>query len=491
MSLKDTTLRSIIFGAKDVSVVPSPDGQMISAKQVDKTLFDSYEHVLKVMAQCSRAVYCDSGILREVVLDPVFGSADNTVVNQKITEIDNKYSSLRRTPTASPPGKEGRPMQSYLINQSPATTPRFGRYISSPSDFTFMFLSGSVLSSKIPFLQATDLVLSFKGSSTMKNFKHDLYSQFTPADLSTVMPPGTQMSTPIAGKNIVPASFVKQIVKNWAFLKQGLDEFKPTRLFVTGHSLGGAFATLFTFILAEARSSFPSIQSVHLVSFGAPTTLGDGARNTFNAHLDSGFVTLDRLTSVGSISKMPDIIPSIPVGFTHPGFQPLRTELFPEKKTGRAYHFESIRKVFQVGGVFGMGPEKSKYEQATKMHMPNKIVVPAYNKLVQVFAHAEYLGMTFLGALRLAGMKNPGFKSADGKANTFLADLFNDGINFTYVSGVIEPQDLAPEPDEANVVVPNGTPIVGARRTYRSNPHRRTNIRAKKHRTSRNKLKSK
>ena len=40
-TLRDTTLRSVIFGKKDVSVVPGPGGRMILADQVDKTAFDT------------------------------------------------------------------------------------------------------------------------------------------------------------------------------------------------------------------------------------------------------------------------------------------------------------------------------------------------------------------------------------------------------------------------------------------------------------------
>ena len=474
-TLKDTTLRSVLFGKSDVEVVPNSEGQMILKDQVDKQLFDSYLLHLNTMAQLSRAVYCDTGILREVILSPSFATMDNKAVNDTITQLDSKYAGLRRSASTYTNSKEGRPMQSYVITESSQSGNGFARYVSSPSDLTFVAVSGT----KLKFLNSDDLVICFKGSSTIKNFKHDLYSQFTPADLGTIMPPGTAMSSTTT-ENYVASSFVKPINKSWSQLKQILDDYKPTRLFITGHSLGGAYASLFGFIMAECRAvSFPSIQSIHIVTFGCPTILGDGARNTFNAHLDSGKVTLDRVVSYGSISKLADIIPTIPAGFSHPGFQPLRTELYPEKKTGRAYNLEMIQKVYQKGGVLGIGKEKGKYEIATKVHMPNKILVKATNPLMQAFAHGEYIDMTWLAAFRLFGMKNPGFKGSDGSFNTFVADLFEDGIRFKYETG--EPvEELAEEPTSTNPETLSTLAPKGARRTLRAKHSKKSKTRKHK-----------
>lgn len=460
-TLKDTTLRSVLFGKSDVEVVPNPEGQMVLKDQVDQDVFDSYLLHLNTMAQLSRAVYCDSGILREVILSPSFGTMDSKSVNNTITELEKQYSDLRRSPSSYENSKEGRPMESYVLTESSQTGNGFARYVSSPSDLTFVAVSGE----KLKFLKPNDLVICFKGSSTIKNFKHDLYSQFTPVDL------GISTTT----KNYVPGSFVKPIKKSWDHLKKILDDYNPNRIFLTGHSLGGAYATLVGFMLAESTSP-----SIHIITFGSPTVLGDGARNTFNAYLDSGKITLDRVVSYGNVSKLVDPIPSIPAGFSHPGFQPLRTELYPEKNTGRAYNLEMIQKVYQKGGVLGIGKEKEKYEVETKTHMPNKILIKATTSLAQGFAHPEYFGMTWFNAFRLVGMKNPGFKASDDSYNTFVADFFEDGIRFKYESG--EPvEEVAEEPESEKQET--FVPPKGARRTFRAK-------RVKKSKTRKNGFKS-
>ncbi len=457
-TLKDTTLRSILFNKKEVSVVKNAEGQMVLAEQVDSQLFDSYIHVLKIMAQLSRLVYSDSSIIREVMLSPDFGTANNKSVNDRITEFDNKYSGDRRTASSSLKSKNGRPMVSYIKPESTQTGVGIATYISSPSDLTCLLTKGTQLSQKNSTFTDSDLVIVFKGSSTIKNFKHDLYSQFTATDLSKLLPPGTTASSGEIGN--VPSSFINPLLKSWTVLSENITKHNPTRLFITGHSLGGAYASLFAFMLCEIRSSFPSVKSIHLVSFGCPTILADKARNTFNKHLDSGFITLDRVVSSGVMSKIADIIPTIPVGFSHPGFQPLRTELQPEKNTGRAYNIETIRKVFQKGGVLGIGNEKAQYEMETKIHMPNKITIPAVTAAGNAFAHGEYFDMTWLNAFRLLGMKNPGFSG-----NTFVAQIHTDGINFDYVSADASDQPVE-DPTDQNADLTSVKPT-GGNRTYR------------------------
>jgi hypothetical protein len=423
-TLRDTTLRSAVFGMKDVKMTAYKNSQVTLASPVDKAKFDEYMWVLHTMAQLARLIYSDAGIVREVLLSPQFGADNNTAVNDLITSLDKKYAVEKKTKSALPGSIEGRPPQSYVLQEGKGT--EFARYISSPSDVTFMFLDKSKL--KAPFFQAGDVVLVFKGSSTAKNFKHDLYSQVKiPKDISDVF---TNIPKTGDRKNLVPPGFIDPLLKNWSLILQGIKDFKAQRLFITGQSLGGAYATLTSFVLGLTKPA--GVQQIHLVTFGSPTIAGDGARNTFNEILDSGYMTLDRVVSYGNKSQMADIIPSVPIGFSHPGFQPLRTELYPELKTGRAYNLDTIRKVF-TGGAFGIGKEKTAYEGMTITHMPNRMVIPAKDMRTQAFAHGEYFDMTYLGVLRLPGLKNPGFKDATGGKHTFVAGFNDAGIDFKYV----------------------------------------------------------
>lgn len=471
----DTTLRPICFGlTKEVT----PE----AAKAVGPVNFKKYEHALYVCAQLSRIVYCDSGIMWHVIRDS-FGN-NNDDVNNTITKYDKQFADKRRTPVTSQPGEPGatgRPAESYSLVSSDGTNP-YGVYISSPSDCTVLVVKATALkpNPNSAFL-SSDVFVSFKGSSTMKNFKHDLMSQFSAGELRSVV--GAVMTNDVGN---VPLAFVKPIMKVWTALMKALETLvtDECRLVLTGHSLGGAFTSLFAFILAEAKiaATIPvmnKVKSIHIVSFGAPTILSDQARNEFNKHLDSGFITLDRVVSqavaarsgatqalVGGILGPNDVIPNIPVGFAHPGFRPLATEFRPEAN-GRPYQMMNVRSYYgaasktngrdlttwpfptmteptpqtmdtseladvkvqegqNAGGITDFGKFKAEYAAQTKTHLPNFVSVQG-SKWAAGFAHAEYLGMFFLGGFRLPGMKNP--------ASTSLAYfLLNDtGVKITYL----------------------------------------------------------
>lgn len=436
MPLRDTTLRSIVFGKNELEVVAGPQKQMILKDTITMDQFEVYISVLSIMGQLARLVYCDSAIIEEVLKSDVFGTK-SSLVNDLITATDKKWGPKRKQAGETP-----RPMLSYI---GPVVSKKTGagiaRYVSTPDDVTFLFLSGSHLTKKNGFFQQGDVILSFKGSSTVENFKHDLYSQFTRAEIS----PGC----------FVPGSFLKHLKSNLDIIKLGLTDFKPTRLFITGHSMGGAYATLLSYLLLLEGVGYP----IHLVTFGSPTIMADAARNQFNQFLDSGKVTLDRVVS-SYIGKVADIIPSTPAGFSHPGFQPLRTELYPETKTGRAYHIDALKKVF-TGGAFWSGPEKKKYEALTVTHMPNLVSVSSK----VAFTHAGYLDMSYLGALRLPGMKNPSFAG-----NTFVANIYDDGMAISWATSAV--QEVSPEATTSATMDNVGTPPKaaapeGARRTRR------------------------
>ena len=323
-----------------------------------------------------------------------------------------------------------------------------------------MFVRGSKL--RCSFFKPDDVVLVFKGSSTIKNYKHDLYAQAKGyTELSAAFPEIPANPNRI---NAMPRGFVAPLQKNFHLIKQGIAEFKPRRLFITGQSLGGAYATICAFILSQMKPA--GVESIHLVSFGSPTVFGDGARNTFNEALDSGYMTLDRVVS--HFGKYLDPISNVPLGFSHPGFQPLKTELYPELKTGRAYHIETVRKVFvkQRGGLLGIGKEKGAYELATKTHIPTRFMVPVLTTLWSTFPHGEYMDMTYAGVQRLPGLKNPGFKN-----HTFIAEFSDASLTFKYVDakpGDIPVDDAQPgDPSFASVGAAAPAGNVGGTRKQR------------------------
>jgi len=353
----DTSIRPICFSI-DKTVTKS------AAASIGPEKFKRYEHTLYLMAQVSRLVYCDTGIMWNVIEKSL--GLSNDIVNKVITAYDAKYIKEKRSPIKSQPGNsEGRPMESYSLMPSQGKN-KYATYISSPDDMTCLVIKASkIKANPNSIFLPSDVIVSFKGSSTMDNFKHDIMSQFSATDIQKLA-----LNTGVTFQgtnNLVTGSFVVPLVKAWSSLMAAIDSnLVNGRLFLTGHSLGGAYATLFCYILAEGRQTLPvlkKIQSIHLITFGAPCVFRDGSRNSFNKHLDSGFVTLDRVVSqkvaarsastqllVGGIAGPNDVIPTIPAGFCHPGYRPLANPLknFKPEANGRPYSIDYIRKFYGV-----------------------------------------------------------------------------------------------------------------------------------------------
>lgn len=354
----DSTLRPTCFGlplrvSKAAALTLGPEK------------FKRYEHILYLGAQLSRLVYCDTGIMWNVIEKSL--GMSNDIVNKVITAYDKEFVGKRRTPSTAAGAEGGRPMESYsLVVAKPGDT-KYATYVSSPEDMTCLFLNASkIRANPNSILTDNDVFISFKGSSTMDNFKHDLMSQISASDLG-----GLVKSTGVVvqgERNLVTGAFVKPLVKAWSALMAALSEHVKnggTRLFLCGHSLGGAYCSLFAFILAEGKVSgtipiMNKVKSIHILSYGAPCILSDTARNTFNRHLESGLMTIDRVVSqkvaarsaatqllVGGIAGPNDVIPTIPAGFSHPGHRPLATNIMPEAG-GRPYSMENIRKFYGV-----------------------------------------------------------------------------------------------------------------------------------------------
>jgi hypothetical protein len=165
-------------------------------------------------------------------------------------------------------------------------------------------------------------------------------SQFTAADLQGLI---VATGIKVAGvNNMVTGAFVSPLVNAWSTLVKGLNKHiinDGTRLFLTGHSWAVPTQLCLRSFWPRPRKVEPyrlcqKFQVFTWFPLAHPHCSSDTARNTFNRHLDSGLITLDRVVSqkiaarsaatqmlVGGIGGPNDVIPNIPAGFTHPGYK--------------------------------------------------------------------------------------------------------------------------------------------------------------------------
>jgi hypothetical protein len=181
-----------------------------------------------------------------------------------------------------------------------------------------------------------------KGSSSIPDFVKDLNA----IPMATANVYGLQG---IPGQ--IHKGFVDHISTEIAQIVAAIDKFSAgmDQIVFTGHSLGGAAATLIAFIYARMRPWAAGSPTCHLITFGAPQIATEDTRVCFNEHLLNGSLTFDRVVANG------DNITNVPaVGYSHPGFRILKTEAAMNKipfkaktfdKTGRSGYIRQIRQL--------------------------------------------------------------------------------------------------------------------------------------------------
>jgi hypothetical protein len=314
-----------------------------------------------------------------------------------------------------------------------------------------------------------------KGSSALSDFGTDFQAVST-------------TTSSLYGLNNVPGSthrgFISHISVEINLIIETIKNLSKDfqQIVFTGHSLGGASATLIAFVcgMMKRDGRLPLTASLHLITFGAPMVFTEATRNVFNELLLDGTLTFDRVVATGdNITNMPGI------GYSHPGFRILKAEAAMQKmklgfgksifdKTGRSGYIRHIRRLavgdnpdlkdelndnkiikenlpgFDIydktdvrglqlpkeaqeavakldaaaekaapvapseegGTTEGGGPSTDIYKTIAKNVYPNTVNYNCANKaglLTGLGCHVSYMGIGFMGALRLPVIPQPPF----------------------------------------------------------------------------------
>lgn len=417
-----------------------------------------FEYLLFIGAEASRLAYCDVGILKESL--KAFGLSPD-ILNKVISHYDSKYSSKkflfnRSGQKIAPDSYEIQPCPSF---ENDGKIPLV-RYISSPTDTTCMIMSGStLLSNPNNIISATDCMVVFKGSSSLRNWEKNLRS-IVPGDLAkeiqsiTTAPPGI----------MVAKSFVTPIVEIFGEIISGIKEVSPncTRIFVFGHSKGGAEAELAGTILSLCKSQFPNVLQVHVISYGSPKIVSPSAKYLYNQEFlvkNAGNFTLTRIESVGTL--VGDTVTDIPPGImVHPGWgdktstiDSIRSTyggvaITDNKRNPSTWPFYQSPDLWDILNKFKLDAEVQKVIGESVINLP--VEPPTGGEHSTYFRvrgsrwapnpHMEYFGMFFLGSQRLPGMANPAKTQGDRKAipgsnvnKIFIANIFPECTKYKYV----------------------------------------------------------
>jgi len=210
-----------------------------------------------------------------------------------------------------------------------------------------------------PILGEKSLVISFRGTLSVKSLIKDLNiayrnlfdlfgTELFDEEYKEVQGRGKSLINPFGAHR----GFVNGLINLSPIIidrvKRLLVDHPDTKkIFVTGHSLGGAYANLMGLGLAQLKKKGTELPMIHVITFGAPKTFTPYARNIFNNLLIGGFMTFDR---VANRPRWPDPtmltydpIPLIPPHLEHPGFMILNPEIKTQSRTGRTKHVSELR----------------------------------------------------------------------------------------------------------------------------------------------------
>ncbi len=241
---------------------------------------------------------------------------------------------------------------------------------------------------KAPINPKPTLYVIFKGSSSFKDFVSD--AKFAPMPLANIpgVPQNVNGQVHIGFYRHMEAELEEMVVA-----VQTLSAKIPQgRIVVCGHSLGGAMATLFSFILCK-RNVGVAGAPIECFTYGAPTLFTDEGRNSFNECLLSRQLLLNRVWATK------DGITVIPPGLSHPGFKPLKTEgtfgLLSSSssvtdKTGRSVDIGDMRRIFASDQIFTN--KNSTYANAT-VGFTEQNKIDAESKQIEKFLYTEPLPM--------------------------------------------------------------------------------------------------
>ena len=204
------------------------------------------------------------------------------------------------------------------------------------------------------FNNTPTIYVAFKGASSISEFlEGGLKLLIKDISLSELGITGTNTNSK-AGRTYV--EFLKDnTTENLSIIDAVFDKVKillkkynDSKIIITGHSLGGAFAVLFAFYYMKHADR--TANAVHLITLGETTVMNAFARNEFNQLLNSSgegqIFTYDRIESTtkkGGVGIWRNMFTKLPADLNHAGYSILQSETFPFKKTGRTNEISELR----------------------------------------------------------------------------------------------------------------------------------------------------
>jgi hypothetical protein len=317
--------------------------------QISPEIFVRYESILAQCAFLSRLAYASTGTFIQAVKEgmELMPKDKNNLVSKlertRYKTVSNGYNDdfIPNDMMANGPGK-------VLL----------GKYfpISGCVIYTYHNSASKINNKKSVFV-------TFKGSSSARDWAGD-FNAYPMALKDTGYFPD-QGGAIHAGFFRHFRKELKNIIQTTAALCSDAEE-----LFITGHSLGGAMASLYMlFLEGSGKVTIPK----HLITFGAPPMLGDETRNFWNQTVlvNNPKNTLDR------VAARNDFVTNIVPGMSHPGVRPSKLDEIGTSRAvthGQTSDIGKLRSI--VSGIPSSGNEMLSDEMLASVNIRQPQIVP-------------------------------------------------------------------------------------------------------------------
>jgi triacylglycerol lipase len=204
------------------------------------------------------------------------------------------------------------------------------------------------------------VVVAFRGTESVENWNTNLNFSMKPLD-GTLTGPYSRDIDPVLLKKVrVHKGFNQALMTVWPDVERFVDEHAGMPLYITGHSLGGALATLaWLYLTLRDRQ----VQALGITTFGQPRAGNKALRELLENH--AGCV-LQRVCNRGDI--VPSLPPTKPYHFKHCGLRVFITQagdLSLAQKTGT----ERLQRMAGSLGASGVSDHKQyNYINAVQKH---------------------------------------------------------------------------------------------------------------------------
>jgi len=273
---------------------------------------------------------------------------------------ENKYFEKFFTPISPP------------LTQPPTSSP-IGYFIQNKKKLNVYLYVHHNPESK--FNSEKTLFIAFKGSSSISDFMHDLKSAAFPdrslSELNADVPlqnngrTGEKVSG--AGQDNGKAGYgfidiLKDSIPELCEKIISLEVHEFKRIIITGHSLGGALASLFGYYLRKyKKSQIADKYPIHVITFGACCVFDAIGRNEFNSFLSiTGTASSNNKKPIFTLDRVTvnlDPVTVLPADLDHCGYTLLKkSENYAYSRTGRTNEIDELREMFGISSR-----TKSKY----------------------------------------------------------------------------------------------------------------------------------